>query len=606
MNCELYFYQDDTDWKNLDENLTNELSSKLIITNDDDFKIFLNNSGYDAKSLLDIFPNDNSETYKINQQSMIDLKEYSKYFEGIHFRGFEIFSTFETTLRAEFLLVNQIKHILKDKKNYLFIFKTFSFSYFVIQKFFYEKGFSHNKLSIYRLYNGKKLIFNTKSISKLNNLSRKYNFLNTYTKNTSSKISNNLSMNKETFTSKPASKINPKKQKMDKINIVKKILTYKLQNMISPNFEKFILKKIDLKLKKTKCLFFITPSNDYVIKPIYNIFKVFEDHKSSFSIIVFDLQTNSQMVKNGFSTINLFEETYVLSKSLKNNKDVIELKKTIENIINIKNLNLLKIDDSFNPIIDGIFTSLAIMILTEFLLRRTIPSSIACINDGTKIGNSVVSVAKNLKVPTFSIVTLGLTADPMYNIFKSDKICIYGTQGYEILQSFGFLDNQIHVVGNPRYDNLKSIPIKNSKLFLEKIFHIPYNSKLIVLGFTRWHDNDEIWISDFIKFCNSYNYELFIKIHPIYKNTLKKIHEKKLEIIKKNCPNENFHISIDIDLSTLLSASNLIITDHSNLGFESILLNKPVINVNFNKSDSKGFELFQNLDLMFTITNISL
>jgi len=217
-----------------------------------------------------------------------------------------------------------------------------------------------------------------------------------------------------------------------------------------------------------------------------------------------------------------------------------------------------------------------------------------CINDGTRIANSVISVAKKLEIISFSILTLGLTPDPFNDVFKSTQLCVYGTQCSEILKSFGYSENQIHVTGNPRYDNLTSISRDKSKSFLEDSFQIDPKLKLIVLGFNRWYDNDEIWVSDFIKFCNIHNYEIFIKIHPIYKNTLNEIHQKKLDIITNNCQNEKFHVSIDIDLSVLISASDLVITDHSNAGIEAMLLNKPLISANFVQNNSKGFEIFRD------------
>ena len=150
------------------------------------------------------------------------------------------------------------------------------------------------------------------------------------------------------------------------------------------------------------------------------------------------------------------------------------------------------------------------MSITEFLLKKIIPSSIACINDGTRIANSVISVAKKLEIISFSILTLGLTPDPFYGIFKSDQICIYGTQGSKILESFGLSDSQIHVTGNPRYDNLTSISREKSKSVLENSFQIDPTSKLVILGFSRWYDNDEVWLSNFIKFCN-HCFFLFLK-----------------------------------------------------------------------------------------------
>ena len=144
------------------------------------------NLGYDAESILDIFPYDHSITYQINQQSKDELQAYAEHFRDIKFRGFEIFTTLEPSLLSDIQLVNQVKHILKEKKNFLFLFKNFSFSYFVVQKYFSEQGLSQEKSSIKRLIDGKEVDFEIKSISKLRSIRKKYNFLKTYTQKSSS------------------------------------------------------------------------------------------------------------------------------------------------------------------------------------------------------------------------------------------------------------------------------------------------------------------------------------------------------------------------------------------------------------------------------------
>ena len=53
-----------------------------------------------------------------------------------------------------------------------------------------------------------------------------------------------------------------------------------------------------------------------------------------------------------------------------------------------------------------------------------------------------------------------------------------------------------------------------------------------------------------------------------------------------------FHITHDADSSMLISASDLIITDYSNVGVEAILLNKPIITVNFAKEDINNVQRY--------------
>lgn len=92
------------------------------------------------------------------------------------------------------------------------------------------------------------------------------------------------------------------------------------------------------------------------------------------------------------------------------------------------------------------------------------------------------------------------------------------------------------ITGNPKYDYLNSINFDNDKQKLEKIYK--FNGKnLIVIGQGRWHDSDEKWMPNFINFCNKHNFELIIKVHPIYKTTFQDIHQQKIEFFKTKCQN---------------------------------------------------------------------
>ena len=120
---------------------------------------------------------------------------------------------------------------------------------------------------------------------------------------------------------------------------------------------------------------------------------------------------------------------------------------------------------------------------------------------------------------------------------------------------------------------------------LEDSYSINYKNKLIVIAMTRWHKNDEIWMSKLIKFCNKNNFEIVIKIHPLYKTTMTEMSKNKIELISNACQNFKYLITYDVDLSILNSVADLVITDHSDAGIEACLLEKPLITTNFIKED---------------------
>ena len=110
-------------------------------------------------------------------------------------------------------------------------------------------------------------------------------------------------------------------------------------------------------------------------------------------------------------------------------------------------------------------------------------------------------------------------------------------------------------------------------------------------------------MSKLIHFCNDNSFNLIIKIHPIYKNEKTDIHNQKIKIIKKNCPNLKYLITIDLDRITLISAADLIISDHSNFGVEAVLMNKPIISINLEHEDLQNIKDLTNSDVGYFVEN---
>ena len=93
-------------------------------------------------------------------------------------------------------------------------------------------------------------------------------------------------------------------------------------------------------------------------------------------------------------------------------------------------------------------------------------------------------------------------------------------------------------------------------------------------------------MSNLIKFCNRHNFEVVIKIHPSYKITVDGISQNKIKMIDETCKGLKYHISYDMNIYELLAASDLLITEYSNIGVEASFLEKPIVIVNFLKEDT--------------------
>ena len=124
--------------------------------------------------------------------------------------------------------------------------------------------------------------------------------------------------------------------------------------------------------------------------------------------------------------------------------------------------------------------------------------------------------------------------------------------------------------------------------------------KIILIAMSRWHENDEKWIVKFIKFCNKNNFEIIIKLHPRYKRNPEESTDK-INFIKKECGENKFLITFDVKLSLLLSASDVVVSDYSNVGVEAVMLKKIVINQNFSKENLESAQNYHETGAVFHI-----
>ena len=218
--------------------------------------------------------------------------------------------------------------------------------------------------------------------------------------------------------------------------------------------------------------------------------------------------------------------------------------------------------------------------------------SVVAIADGEMFENIIIKLAKKYNISSFSLLPVYISPQPLLSDwFHAEKIFVHGKDGSDALTDLGYDAERIIITGNPKYDYLKSLDSKKPKKILESAYQINSKKKLIVIGMARWHDNDEQWMANLIKFCNLKGYEIVIKIHPLYKTGGHEMSETKIKKIKNVCQGLKFLIAYDIDLSTLLAASDLVITEYSNIGVETILLEKPLLTVNFLK---ESFEFYLN------------
>lgn len=556
LNSKIIFYEENSNFKNILK-IINEIPYDFqLITNNTQLNYFFKQNKRNSIMIDELFSPEKKETYEIYEQTNDILKKYNENFDQMHFRNVKIFNTIEPMLREVIALIEKCKKILENKKNTVFLFYGYSFSYFVLNKIALTLNYETDDLFRINKIQGKKL--------KL---------------------------------------INPEKSNITLL-IKKKFFRFKHTKFLKNdenNILGLVYKKIQpFKTNKIKCIFFLTSSSEYVLDPIFSLFKKFHRFNTPKIVISFDHQYYSKLNKN--DQTDFFDEAYFLAILLEKSLEGKEFLNKINSISRKNNLDFLLLSEYENPLLKKLFFSAAIIMITKKILSEIKPKNIVIANDGTHIGNSVANVSNNLKITSYSIRSLILRPHPIVKtLFKADKICVYGQQGMDVLLKMGYSIDQIINTGNIRYDYINTINQREKKISLFESLKINSNNKLIVVGIGRWYENDEIWMSNLIKFCNKNNFEIIIKVHPIHKTSENFIHQQKVLSIKNSCQKLKYLITFDIEPSDLLPAADLVITDHSNLGIEAALLGKPWLTINFANEDSNFLHtIFDYTGSLFT------
>jgi hypothetical protein len=552
MYCKIYHIDNDVGIKSI-QNYLDPNDNCNVVTDSLNLKNELIENGFNCKFLPDIFPDVDPTSSKIYQSSVENIDKYKKILSKINYNEISIFPILEPILREELVLINKFHFLLNQKQNLILIFKTLSHSLFLINKLALENNFE----TIHKT----KITNITKNETKL-----------------LSSIKEKISLKKKLFLT-----LKKKSQK---------------------NILKLIDKKINfLKKQYNLTLFFLTPSTRYVLNPIFSVVKEFQKNNSNYHMISFDHNLVNDLTDE-FLISDFSRDALILSSVIKNNSEGNQLIETILKISKENDLNAIIFDNFINPKIYNIFRLLAIFEITKFILHNTQTNSTVIGFDGNSMGNSITSASKSLKIPSYSICSLAIINNPLTKfIYTADKILIYGNHGNDLLQKFEYDPNKIIITGNIMYEYFSEIKYKTCKYEINSLCDFNPEKPLIVLG-SRWYPNDDDWITKFIHFCNIHDFNILIKVHPLYLTTNREIHQYMIQKINDTCKDLNFSIQIDISPSILLPAADLVITDESQLGIEAGLLGKPWITKNFNhKKEEFLFEMYDHLINSIHVTN---
>lgn len=559
-----------------------------IVTDNISLSNLLKEKGYESSILDELVPERGEIVWEVYQYSKKLLEDYRTSFNSITQNNVKVFSCFDFPFLRQLHFLSRIKRAFEqEEKSTIFLFQRFFPIYFSIGKIL--KKAENLKIGLIR--NGNIDFFANEMIAKKKIVKyRISSFLNS--PNYKKKIlKNTLHMGKYLVKSTY--------QKLKMKCGMNNYQNYLIKNL--QNIEKKILRSCQ---NKIEVIFFISGSReDLYIRPLDGIFEKLNNEKRGYLVITDNMSTSLVLTNKQIRHINLDRVIESLLNQLKISNEGKEILDAINTIIQ-KNPQLPGIIELKKYIYEKILESILTLKIVEFILSKSNPKSIYAGLDGELLENSAINLAKRDGISNFSMLPSLTNPHPIVKEwFHAEKIFLPGKLSFDMLKKLGYNENRLIIIGHPKYDFLKKISSEESRKKLKKEFNFDQKKKLITIAMSQWNEDDDKWMSDFIKFCNDNNFEIIIKIHPMYKMTNTELSTNKIESIKKLCTRNKFWITYDFDIYSLLSASDLVITDFSTAGIEAKLLGKPVISANFSSTPWNYLQL-EETGAAITIKNI--
>lgn len=584
MKCDFYYYYSSkTTYQSIFDQVS-KFTNNLFITNRIGLKAFFEKNGLSVMMIDDIMPEPSEKALKAYVSAKKIQNEYRENFQNLVYNNVSAFIGYEYDLLRRLTFLIKAKEVLKEKRDIIFIFEEFHPTYYSVLNFAKEIGFENDEHVRYITGNKIDKISYSQLKEKLEKkhypLLKIKNFINSNTRSGNSK---------ENF--------------LTQIRFFSKLISFGFKTIFVRKFLKndthSILKKFDDKLskmipsEKLDTIFFITAvREDLYIDPWRKVWENYGKNNKNYTIITSDLSSGITLDKQKLRNVNIFEVVNLLEMHLRNTSLGNEI---IKKFSEINEKSLIGINELSVELLNKTFRSMAIIILIEQILKKFNVNSIVSIADGEMLENIAVEVCKKYQIPSYTALPAVINPLPLFSDwFHAEKIFTYGEHASMTLKNLGYDDNRFILTGSLKYDSLKKYNPIEAKEHLQCNNHIDKNKKLIVIAMSKWGNEDEKWLPRYIEFCNKNDFELIIKLHPKYKNRNREISDIKVRQIKKISKKFKFHIIYEIDLNMLLSASDLVVSDYSNVLIEAALANKPLIMANFMHENWSDFP--QRLD----------
>ena len=237
------------------------------------------------------------------------------------------------------------------------------------------------------------------------------------------------------------------------------------------------------------------------------------------------------------------------------------------------------------------FKAVRAILIGKVVTQKYHPKIIVVTDPSDFEAKSFTLMGKKVGIPSLCIQYGMLSpVNSEYTFFSQDAVATFDSSSAKVLKGHGITPEKIHITGNPRFDHYKPDKIRRERT-REKL-KVNKNTPLVLfVSIPSAHDEigglespiDQSHYKDVLKaiyllpnFLTTH--QLVVRPHPEEDISL---HNPFLQDNPGNVIFDSKNRLIDI-----LNAADLVITLHSTVGYEAIILDKPLIILNFNDRES--------------------
>jgi len=200
------------------------------------------------------------------------------------------------------------------------------------------------------------------------------------------------------------------------------------------------------------------------------------------------------------------------------------------------------------------------------------PKLIITHGEGQKKNNIIINLSKKYGLKSLFVMHGSFGINYLYGNLLSDNVSVYGQKYKDILTYLGNESEKIVITGNPAWDYLVEDDFKNKDVLN---LNLPHNKNIIILAtmIFPFELRNNLVYPTIKALTHLPDCHLVIKLHP----------EEKPDFYKELINQYELNATIVEDLSLLhplIKISKLVIISNSTVGLETLILNKPLIDIN--------------------------